>query len=369
MERVEMGFVPANILSLRLALPGTAGQAADWTAAYQRLEAHVRTVPGIADVAFSTDLPVPNPGGRSSITIEHGGRFLNGDAEHQRWTPGQHAVSADYFRALTVPIVRGRGFSEADDVAASPVAIVSEETARRHWPGADPVGQRVSFGARQRDGTVDEPWMTIVGVARDIRFGGPEAALKGEIFTPLPQSPRREVFMLARTSIAPSALAAPIRETIAATDPGIVILDLETMDRRFATVTADARIRLAVLSWFALLAGVLTVVGLHVAVAARFVRRRRELALRAALGATRANLMRFVLRHAVRLVLPATMLGLFTAAMFTRLLTNQLFQVHAFDAVTFVVVGIAAPVAAFMAAAITARQTCRVDPTIALRHE
>jgi predicted permease len=369
LQHVDQGFNPSSVLTLGMSLPPRYAGVAPAGAAIAALIASLRTVPGVREAALASDLPVPNIGARVSLTLDGGRGLLNGNAADRPRTPGKHAVSADYFRALGIPILRGRGFTPVDDGHGPMVAVISQEMARVHWPGTDPIGQRLSTGLRNRDGSVDRPWLTIVGIAADVRYGGPEVAIKPEVYVPFAQSPGSSLFVVLKTAGDPAASVASARQRIAAIDADIPVFNVSTLEARVDEVMVEARSRSTVVSVFALFALVLTTAGLYAAVSGRVVRRRRELAVRVALGADDRDLIRLVLSHAVRLILPATIVGAGIALASTRYMASQLFGLSPADPATFAVASLGLGTIGLLAAYVPARRAARIDPMIALRAE
>ena len=333
LRHVELGFESSSILTLGVSMPSRL-TSAEWAPQIAALLDELRTIPGVRHAAVTADLLVPNSGRTSSLTLESGPHYLNGEVSQRAWTPGRHLVSPDYFGAFGIPIVRGRGFLRSDDANGRPVTIISAKMARLHWPGEDPIGQRISNGLRRRDGSIHDPWLTIVGIAADARYGGPAVAIKPEMYVPMAQSPTSNVFVVLKTASDPKQLIPVVRQRIASVDAAIPVFDISSMDDRVADAIAETRARSTVVSAFALVALVLTATGLFAAMAGRVARRRRELAVRVALGAEPARLVRLVLGHAVRLLVPSAIAGLGLAVGGTRLMASQLFGLSPGDPVT-----------------------------------
>jgi putative ABC transport system permease protein len=369
LQHVEQGFDSSSVLTMGISLPSRYAGPGSTEAVIDALIAALSSTPGVRETALSWDLPVPNTGSRVSLTLDSGRSLLNGNAADRPRTPGKHHVSPAYFKALGVPVLRGRAFTASDDGRGPLVAVINQTMARTHWPASDPIGQRLSTGTRKRDGTLVSPWLTIVGVVADVRYGGPEAAIKPEVYVPLAQSPVSNLFVVLKTDGDPRTFVTAARQRIAALDTDIPVFNVSTLDARMDEVMADARSRSAVVGVFALFALVLTIAGLFAAVSGRVARRSRELAVRTALGARPADVIRLVLSHAVRLIVPATCVGAGIALASTRYIANQLFGLSATDPVTFAAAAGGLAILGLLAAYVPARRAARADPIVALRAE
>jgi len=366
LTRVELGFSSSSILSMGLSIPSRYG--AEKTG--QQIASLLEEVPGVAGVrqaAVSWDLPVPNASGPVSLTIEGGARYANGNLRDRPLVPGKHLVSPGYFGVFGIPILKGRGFLPSDAAGGMPVTIVSAEMARLHWPGQDPIGRRISNVRPRRDGRMDEPWLTIVGIAADARYGGPAAPMRPQMYVPVAQSPNPNLFLVLKTAGDPSAVLAAARARIASIDPDIAVFDVSTMEDRVAGALADARSTSSVVCAFALVAFVLSTAGLLAAMTGRVARRRRELAVRIALGADRAHLVRLVLAHAVRLIVPATVVGVAVALASARLIASDLFAVSPNDPATFAGAAAVLTVGGLIAAYVPVRRVTEIDAMATLR--
>jgi putative ABC transport system permease protein len=369
LQHVEQGFDSASVLTMGISMPSRYAGLGSTEAVTDALITALKSTPGVREAALSWDLPVPNTGSRVSLTLDSGRSLLNGNAADRPRTPGKHLVSPAYFKALGMPILRGRGFAASDDGRGPLVAVINQTMARTHWPASDPIGQRLSTGNRKRDGTLVSPWLTIVGIVGDVRYGGPEAAIKPEVYVPLAQSPVSNLFVVLKTDGDPRTFVTAARQRIAAIDADITVFNVSTLDARMDEVMADARSRSTVIGVFALFALVLTTAGLYAAVSGRVARRSRELAVRTALGAKPADLIRLVLSHAVRLIVPAICVGAGIALASTRYIANQLFGLSATDPVTFAAAAGGLAILGLLAAYVPARRAGRIDPIAALRAE
>jgi predicted permease len=372
LRRVDVGFSTDAVLTARVSLPPTYfGRESAMTlahAAQAAIVARLEAVPGIAAAAIGQDLPVPSDSHPSSITIEHGRRFLNGNVKDRPFTPGRHVVSAGYFGVLGVRVVSGRDFNADDTAAAVPVAIVTETMARMHWPNQDPIGRRVTFG-RVQAGRSTEPWLTIVGVVADVRYGGPRSPIKGEIYLPAAQEPVREFWVAARTVGEPLAAAAALQRTISSIEPDIPVFDVRTLDDRLADTTSEERAQASLSTLLAALALMLSTTGAYAGAVRRAAQRRKELAIRVALGATPHAVVRLVLVRLAAIAGASAAAGLLLAVAASRWLANHAGAAQAADG--WALAGATGSLAALVAIAawLPARRAARADPLAVLRAE
>jgi putative ABC transport system permease protein len=286
-------------------------------------------------------------------------------------------VSADYFRTMEIPLVRGRGFTDADTGSAPPVVIVSQAFARRQLPGEDPIGKRISLIERapmsccSAAGPVENVWREIVGVAGDIRQANLDEAPASTIYRPYTQIVEHDMYLMARVS--PAAEVSPVsrdlRASLVSVDAARVWADVRSMSQVIGE-SESVRLRrfvVILLGGFAALALLLAAVGLYGVMAHSVAERRREIAIRVALGASRPVVIRQVLREAGRLTIAGIALGWVAARVLTRLIAALLFGVTGDDAVTYAAVSILLGGVALLASYVPARRASRIDPVVALR--
>jgi len=273
-------------------------------------------------------------------------------------------VGPNYFAALGVRIIRGRGFTASDRQGAPAVAVISESAARHYWPGADPIGKHLLMGSSAGSR------VTVVGVVPDTRYRNLRDA-RPSIYFPLRQSffPYAPTNLVIRTSGRPSALIPGIRRAIDAVDPGIAVENAAPLETFRDEPLAQPRLNALLLGVFAGAAVLLAAVGLFAIMATMVRERTRELGIRMALGATATDMQRLILRRGVAIAALGTALGLAGASLGDRLLTSMLYEVSPTDAVTLTTVGVILLVTAAVASAIPARSSTQVDPVSALRAE
>jgi predicted permease len=275
-------------------------------------------------------------------------------------------VASDYFAAFGTPLVRGRLFNERDTKQSPFVAIIDQTVADLYFPGEDPIGKRFSSDA---DGNVSENRMfEIIGVVGRMRFhGSDESQTLGTAFFPLGQIERRNLVLLARTSIPAVTLEKTIAEIVASIDPRQPVHDVSTMSDRVAETWATQRLLTFLLSAFAGLALLLATVGLYGVLSYNALRRLREIALRLALGAQPGQIRRLIFGHGIRLLLVGCGIGLLAAVSAAAALRSVLFHVAAVEPSMYALVTGILALATGAACWLPAARACRTDPMIVLR--
>jgi predicted permease len=279
----------------------------------------------------------------------------------------QASVHGEFFRALGVPLVQGRWFTDHDGETSQRVMIVNETMARLFFPGRDAIGQRLKFGLADSP----RPWMTVVGVVGDYKQESLQERTGPMTFTPLMQEPSqsRAMHVAMRVTGDPSAITSAIRKSVANLDPSLPVAELRKMDDAVRQAGAPQRFSTYLLGAFAGIALLLATLGIAGVVAYSVSRRTREIGLRVALGATRGSILSLVLREGLTYAGLGVAAGVGLALGLTRLMSSLLFGVEATDGVTFVsVTGVVALVAA-SASFLPALRATRVDPMVALRNE
>jgi putative ABC transport system permease protein len=366
---LDPGFDPASLLTLHISIPragspaSTAGTAAPPApVVYGRaLVERVRAVPGVADAALGTDVPLDGNGAASFYSAE-GQPALNAQNTPRAYV---HRVSPDFFRTLRIPLVAGRTFTDADAASGSTAVVVSERVVKRFWPGQDPAGKRVRFG------TIDSnsPWLSIVGVVGEVRYRGlPEnPTADPDIYLPFIDR-NQQVALAVRGTVAPSSLVTAVRSAIRAADPSIPIYGVAPMEDLIANQTAQSRFTMWLMGVFAAAALMLAVVGIYGVMAYLVSQRTQEIGIRLALGASTSDLLRLVVGNGARLVAGGVAIGVVASFVLQRLVSSLLFGVSAADAASAIAVGVLAAVA-LLACYVPAIRATRISPLRALRFE
>jgi putative ABC transport system permease protein len=360
------GFLPENLLTLRMDLPEKKyGDLGARSAFYREILDRVGGIPGVRDAGLVTFLPLTFVGGSFAFQVE--GRPIP-PAGQEPFTV-YRVVSPGLFGAMGIPLLRGRTFTDADDVRTPLVAIIGDTMARQVFPGQDPVGRRILFGVGPQG--PDAQWVTIVGVAGDVRQFDLDSDPRPAVYVPYAQetlfwfAPRDLVVRAAGTE--PLALAAAVRATIRSVDPNQPISSVRTMDDVVSEASARRRFSALLLGVFAAAALILAAVGVYGVVACSVEQRTREIGIRMALGARRRQVFGLVVGQAARLALLGVALGLAGSLALTRLLGSLLFGVTPTDPLTFVLTALVLPTCAVVACLVPARRATRLDPMVALR--
>jgi predicted permease len=366
---VKPGFDPSHVLVARIWLPVPNNPEMDpyrppakRVAFMQEVLRRVSALPGVQYAAIGTGNSVPLIGQHNK-----GPFVLEGRAEEDANLPRAEvsAVSADYFRALGTPLVRGRFFGPSDDDQTSRVALIDETLAQRFWPNSDPVGQRIKFGSRASNA----PWMTIVGVVGNIKTDGFDQPDQPHIYLSILQSPNYAMAVYLRTDGRPSGLTQALRQQVQAVDPDLPLFGERTMEELAQTSLAQRRFTLQVVGMFGMLSLLLAGIGIYGVMAYSVSQRTREIGIRLALGASTGTILRWILKQGMCLALVGVVVGLLGAFALTRLLRGLLFGVAPTDPLTYLGLAVLLTVVALMACYIPARRATRVDPMVALRNE
>jgi putative ABC transport system permease protein len=355
---VPLGFEPDRVLTANVNLPETRYPSADDRLRFfDALAARLATQPGVDSVAFANRFPLRG-GWETGIGVD--GLDLPADGSID---VACQAVSAGYFRTLGIPLLRGRLLTPADVKTTVPVAVVSDEFGRKVLGGGDPIGRRF-----RRAPTA--PWITIVGIVRDVRRDGRDGQMMPQVFLPAAQTnvyPVRIADVAVRTSAEPRALAALIRSTVLEIDPNQPITAVRTLEEILSARAAERRFETLLFALFAALAAVLAVVGIFGVVSYAVSQRTPEIGVRMALGADAGRILRWVLGRAAAVVMTGALAGVAGSIALSRFVATLLFQVEPRDGVVYAAAALLLSVVALSTAALAARAATRVNPTTALR--
>lgn len=364
LRQVDTGFTSENALTMRMVLPFPKyAQAEARRAFYDETLRRIEALPGVESAGMITFLPLSFHGMNFTFSVE--GQPSPSDMK----LPFAlfRVVSPDYFRAMGIPLRRGRFFDTRDSIDSQPAVLINRRFAEQYWPGEDAIGKRVKVGP------VDSPnvWLTVVGVVGDVRQTGLYEQ-KLEFYVPYAQD--RRSFMaprdlVVRTKSDPAAIAAAVRQAVWTVDKDQPVSNVRTLDQVFAAAISQERFQALMLGLFAALALLLACVGLYGVISYAVVQRTHEIGVRMALGAQPVDVLRLVIRQGMTLTLAGLVVGIVAGTFVTRVLTDMLFGVTPRDPLTFAGVPVLLVVVAFLACYIPARRATRIDPLTALRAE
>lgn len=360
--RVDPGFEAAHLLTMHIALPGARyDTGAKYIAFYDQLIQRTESLPGVRSAALTTTLPMTGSMGIPVQPAEGPSLKLN-----LRPIALLQIISPEYFRAMEIPLKRGREFSAHDNADSTPVAIINETLARHFWPqypnGPDPVGQSIEMGAHHQ---IKE----IVGISADVREKGKDHALMPGLYLPAAQLPNVSGVFLVRTDGDPMSLANAVRTQIFAIDRNLPVTHVAAMEYLVEAPQGQLRLMMRLLGAFAAVATLLAIIGLCGVISYSVVQRTKEIGIRCALGAQRRNIISLVIAQGLGFSVAGVVLGIGASFATMRVLKSFLFQVKATDPLTFGTISILFILIAAVASYFPARKAIRVDPMAALRME
>ena len=361
-RRASPGLDPLNVMTMQLTLSdGKYNSQSVYQNFLGALLARVRAMPGVESAAAISPLPVSGENQFTSITIEG----------HAPLPPGQylHAdfaiPSVDYFPTMRIPLLRGRLFEPGDLLNSPPVAVIDDLLAREYFPGEDPIGKRICYGAVFEEKRA----RTIVGIVQHVKTYGVDAESNPVIFDMTSELPFVAVTLLVRAQGNATPLVQAVRKEVAALDPGLPVFNVRPMTEVIAGLSAPRRLSSMLLVIFAALALLVAVVGIYGVTSHTVSRRTQEIGIRMALGAQPGGMAGMIVGEGLRVAGAGVLAGWIGAKALEQLISSQLFEVGATDPFTFL--GMAALLVGITALAcyLPARRAAQVDPVVALRHE
>ncbi|MFP5264641.1 MAG: ABC transporter permease [Blastocatellia bacterium] len=364
LSEVNAGFDPRNVLAMTLSLPRAKykeprAQAAFFREAFERIEG----LPGVESVGAINDLPLGGDRDSTAFAVEGRPAPPPGERPSTEW----RLVNPDYFKAMSIPVLRGRAFTEEDATDAPRVVVINDSFARRFFPNEDPVGRRIIL-----DLTISNAAPVareIVGVAGDVRDLGLDAEPGPEVYAPYLQEPVPYMAIMVKAKADPAALGPAVRGEVLAIDKDQPISSIQGMEQVIKDSVAGRRFNMTLFAIFAAVALLLAAVGIYGVMAYSVTRRTHEIGIRMALGASSSDVLRLVLGQGMTLALIGMAAGLAASAALTRVMSSLLYEVSATDPLTFAVITLLLAGVALMACYIPARRAMKVDPMVALRYE
>jgi putative ABC transport system permease protein len=364
-QAVSLGFDPHGLLTARIDLPFSLYSTPEKIAPFTRaLLEKVRALPGVEAAALSANPPMF---GNWEINFLKEGENLKTPPAQQPSTECE-VVSPDYFATLKAPLMRGRVLNEHDTTKAPLVAVVDQRFAEQVFPGQDPIGKRIY--TEPFDEGEGPSWFQIVGVVANMKFRGfEETAPLPVAYFSLGQVKRDSQVLFVRAGSQAKLLEKTVRAIVASIDPAQPVFDVRTMQERVEETWATHRLLSLLLGVFALLALALATVGLYGVIAGTALRRLREIGLRFALGAQRADIRALIVGHGLRLLGLGLAIGAAGALVSSRVLRSVLFEINPLDPTIYLGVGLLLGLAALLAAWLPARRASQVDPVVLLHTE
>jgi predicted permease len=361
-EAVNPGFRPEHVLTMQVTWP-TGTSDVIRSGLYKRVLENVRSLPGVQAAGGISDLFEMGP------PMILGLRSIEGRAPEPRekWTPLiWKSVSGECFRALGTPLLRGRYFADEDGPNSPLVAIIDQATARRYWPGEDPIGEH--FKGQDPRGRNDD-WLTVIGVVGNMRRSGLDRRPTPHIFEWYRQSEDAPAYLVVRTVGDRRALAASLRSAVRSVSKTAILSPVTTLDEQLSDQLSVRRFQTWLLGLFSLLALVLASVGIYGVLHYSVGRRTHEIGIRMALGAQKHDVVRLVLTGGISLTAIGVGIEIGGALALTRFLSSLLYGVKPTDPLTFIAVCLILIAVALLACYIPARRATKVDPMVALRYE
>jgi putative ABC transport system permease protein len=380
LQKVNPGFSHEHLTSFSISLPQKKYTNQDARGAfYDRLLENIRALPGVESVAAATGLPLGNNGWQTTFLIE-------GQPDPPRdQFPLMEAclVTPDYFKAMNIPLLRGRMFTDRDnrahlagkdlskltederEGAAVNVIIIDEEFAKRYWPNEDAVGKRIRWGS-----DADAPKLEVVGVVGRVKMESlNQNSDRVQGYLPYLQAPQGDMTVIMKAASDPNQLIGSVRTAVKEIDPEQPIYSPRTMGDIRAESVAGERLNLTLLSLFAGIALVLAIVGIYGVMSYSVTQRTHEIGIRMAIGARPRDVFTMILGHGMKLAIIGVVIGLAAAFLLTRLMASMLFGVAPTDATTFGGIAALLIAVAVLACYLPGRRATKVEPTISLRYE
>jgi putative ABC transport system permease protein len=358
LQRVDTVVDVDKVLSVEINLPPTKyTEPAQATAFFQELIRRVESLPGAERVSLSNVMPLGAYALNDPFSIE--GRQYT--ADNATWAAWQ-AVMPNYFRTLSIPFIAGRDFTEQGAGVTSGETVINETMARRYFPNEDPIGKRIALGS-------GPPWLTIVGVVKDIRQRGLESEAGPDWYFPYSRRPSLHACLLLRTSGDRMSLASAVRSQISAIDKDQPVLAVKTLNEVISSTTAPRRFNTLLLAIFAAVAMALAATGIYSVISYSVTQRTQEVGVRMALGARPGDVIRLILKQGLTLTLIGVAAGVLGAIAAARVMSGLLYGVTATDPATFVAISLLLAIVAMLACYLPARRAAKVEPMAALRCE
>jgi putative ABC transport system permease protein len=363
---IDPGFNPTGLLTFLVPAPASALARQDPYIFYQQAVEKIRGLPGVQAVTLARNVPLSGTDPSMPVAVDGGPLRVTDGGIVTRL----RVIGPDYFRGFQTPLLQGRELTDEDTATSQPVVIVSKSLAQRYWPNTDPIGHHL------RPNIADAPWYTVVGVAADVRHLGLDQGVEPTAYYPYTQIPKSvlpitesSMTVVLRTSSNITGLSEPIRQAVASVDKTVPVYQIQTAEQMLADSGSLRRFDMWLIGVFAALALVLAAVGVYGVMAFAVSQRTREIGILIALGAQRRDVLRMMMRQAVRIALAGVGVGIGGALALTRVMKSLLYEVSPTDVPTFGVVALMVFTLLLAACLVPSLRAMRIDPIGALRCE
>ncbi|HSE19720.1 MAG TPA: ABC transporter permease [Pyrinomonadaceae bacterium] len=363
LQNVNSGLHPENVLTFNVVIPETKYKSDRQSQFFIDLKQRLQTTPGVVSASWIYPLPLSED--RFVISFEIDGRPM---APKDHPSADFFTTGVDYFKTMGIPIIRGRDFDDRDKHGSTPVVIVTEKFAREFFPNEEAVGKRIRPGISTIEDE-EEPMREIIGVVGDVRNRSLDTDPPAAYYVPQTQVPFTQLVGVVKTNNEPRSLVSAMTKEVAAIDQDVPVFAVKTMEEYLSTSVAGPRFSTTLLSIFAAVALVLTIVGLYGVMSYSVAQRTNEIGIRLALGAQSRDVLLMIVKQGGTLILLGLVIGLGGAYLATKLIASLLFGVTAKDPFTFVTVAVLLGTVALLACYIPALRATKVDPMDALRCE
>jgi predicted permease len=358
---VPTGF-SATTVTASVQMSSQYGKAHKRRAFFGNLIERISSIPGVRAVGVVNELPLSNSESLASL-------FVAGYPNTKQQLVEERGITQDYLSAMQTPLIQGRDISDEDAAGNRLVAVVNQAFVKKYFAGGEAIGRRIRTGTDESG-----PWVTVVGVAKDVRYMSLEAAPVPQVYRSFWQVEWNEssivgAYVAVRSSLPRDAVVAEIRAAVQGIDPSLAVADVHTMSELVSSATARRRFQTTLLTVFSVAAMLLAMVGVYGLLAYSVKQRTAEIGIRLALGSSKNGVVRLILREGLTLLGIGLVIGLVAALVCTRLLTGFLYGVPALDPATFALVPMLLLVATIAACLIPSFRAAAIDPIDALRHE
>ncbi len=358
--RVQPGFEPENVLTLRVNLPVSKyTDDQKQSSFYRQVLERIEILPGVVSAGLINNLPLGGGDTNGDFQIEGAPPWPTNDGPMTE----DYVTSPNYFQAMRIPLLKGRLFTDRDNFGAPNVSVINEAFARRVWPNQDPLGKRIQIGWPTSN------WLTIVGVVGDVKHEGLDQAPMLQAYVPYLQGLEPAMTLVVRTQTNPLNLVNDVRNQILAVDKDQPVFNVKPLAEVRSESVLQKRLTMIMLALFAAVALILACVGIYGVVSYSAGQRTHEIGIRMALGAGQGDVLGLIIRQGMLLVTIGILIGAAASLLLTRFIRSLLFGVSATDPLIFSAISLLLAIVAFFACYIPARRATRVDPVVALRCE